>query len=488
VARHGTSKNYKYLLNYLSTKDMSKDESIEKLGTFMDIHDYIRYNILEVYSGNHDAGGNIRYFRERTDSAKWRWVFYDLDLGLSNNRVNGYKENTLKKFTSINNETWPDPPWSTFIIRKLLENKKLEIQYINTYCDILNTALHPDTAKRLLDNMQNVIRAEMPFHLQKWGSTMKNWVYHVELVRKFVELRPQYMREHLKEKFALGKTIQVKIIVPEGDIAKIKFNSLEIERNFEGIYFEKIPINIKVKPKHDYVFKGWKNRTETDQSLTIKPTTDIVLEPIFEPKPKSMYADSVKINEISYFQIETDSSGDWIELYNRSLSKIDLSGWSITDDNYKNGFFFPTISIDTNAYVLIVKKKSNFLLYYPHLDSTQIIGDLSFGLSKKGEKLKLYDDKGFLVDSLSYHKLDEDLVENFSISLIHPDSLGHKKENWLIENPTPLKINEAYRKYLEEEALKRLWLKRFYVGGGSFFFICLIGILLFRYSKKRKKA
>ena len=127
-AKHGNSKQYKYLLNYLATKDMTDDKVIAELLKFMDIEDFMTYNIAEVYTDNRDAGGNIRYWKERNDSSQWRWILYDTDMGLGNNNPNGYKNNTLKKFTSANNEIWPDPAWSTFIIRSLLTNKKLEYQ------------------------------------------------------------------------------------------------------------------------------------------------------------------------------------------------------------------------------------------------------------------------------------------------------------------------------------------------------------------------
>jgi len=39
---------------------------------------------------------------------------------------------------------------------------------------------------------------------------------------------------------------------------------------------------------------------------------------------------------------------------------------------------------------------------------------------------------------------------------------------------------------LFEEEQKAIWKKRLYIGSGGFFFICLSGILWFRYSKKRK--
>lgn len=484
VVRHGTSKNYKALLNFLRTKDLSKDAVVEELRVFMDIEDYIRYNIAETYSDNRDAGGNIRYWRERTDSAKWRWVLYDLDLGLGNNEPSGYKHNTVKKFTNANAEAWPDPAWSTFIIRSLLTNKKLETQYINTFADHLNTVYSEETALALVDKMQNTLKEEMPYHTKRWFTSYKKWEHHVEILRTFVRERPTYLRQFIMEKFGLKGTLIVSVKSPGKDVAKVEFNSLKLIEDFSGIYFKNVPVTITVEPKHDYVFKGWKGRTETEMSITIIPTADLMVEPIFEAKKKSTLFDSLIFNELGVYQPEGDTSGDWVELYNRSTQPIDLSGWVFTDDDYNSGFIIPNdVIVNPSSYLILTEKRLNFQAYYL-ADSIQAIGDFEFGLSKKSEHLKLYDNKGYLVDSLTYEKQEWDTLA--TLNLVHPDSSRYDQAHWNMEKQSIGGKSSAYLKYLKQEADKAYWTKIYYIGGGSFFFILVVGLLLHRSSKKRK--
>jgi len=480
--KHGSTKNYKYLLRYMQTKDFSKDETIEELSTFMDIDDFICYNIAEVYSDNRDAGGNIRYFRERTDSAKWRWVLFDLDLGLDHP-----ERNTLEVFTRINNQKWPDPAWSTLIIRKLLTNKKIRDKYIVAYCDYLNTVLSAKEAKTLLENMANAIETEIPYHQKRWGSSVKNWEKQINIIDNFITKRPDYMHQHLKQKFELGQDLQVNIVVPENNTCKIQFNTLKITENFTGKYYQNVPIHITVTPKHDYEFVGWKNRSETSQSLEIRPTANLTLEPILKPKNKSALADSLIINEISCFQIETDSTDDWIELYNTSSSEINLKGFSFSKSKFKNRFTIKNdYLLESKTYVILAKHKQNLMHNY-RVDSSQIIGNFMFGLSKNGAHLKLYDNVGLLVDSLTYFLEPKSIDTAVTLSLIHPDSTRSKKSNWILEKPSLLKHSNAYTYYLFEEEQKMIWKKRLYIGGAGFFFISLLGILWFRSSKKKKK-
>ncbi|MGV6860758.1 MAG: CotH kinase family protein [Putridiphycobacter sp.] len=489
VRRHGYSKQYKYLLSFLRTHDLALNKNVEELSKFMDIHDFIRYNIAEVYSDNRDAGGNIRYWKERNDKSKWRWVLYDLDLGLGNNNYSGYKRNTLKKFTSVNAEKWPDPAWSTFIIRKLLENQNLRFKYINNTCDYLNTVYHPDTAIALLDRMVERIEPEMAFHVKKWGTSLENWKFHLDIVRTFVKERPKYMREHLKQKFELGNEINIKIVVPNEKNCKITFNDhLKIKENFSGIYYENIPVSIEVKTDHDYEFVGWKNREEKTPNLTFVPLADVVLQPIIQPKKPSVFKDSLIINEISFYQPETDTVGDWVEIYNRSNQTIDLNGFTFSQHKFKGGFLINTsLSIEPEDFIILANKRTSFLAKYPGLDSNKVIGNFDFGLSKSGEKILLYDQEELIIDSLTFGGIKEGTDTLFTSSLTHPDSTRYDIKNWAFEKPTPLKRSIAYQHYLDETERYRIWKQRLYYGGGGFFFICLLGIMWFRYSRKKHK-
>jgi hypothetical protein len=485
VKRHGSSANYKKLLRFLRTEDMSSDITVAELRTFMDVEDYLRYNIAETYSDNRDAGGNIRYWRERNDSAKWRWVLYDLDLGLGNNAYTGYKRNTVKKFTSPNYEAWPDPAWSTFIIRKLLENETVKNQYINTFADHLNTVYSSETALALIDEIYGNLVTEMPYHVDKWKTTVENWDFHVDVVREFVRERPAYLRRFILQKFDLEGVMDVTIKYPGDEIANVTFNSLKIKEDFEGIYFQDVPVTITVEPKHDYNFIGWEGRDEKTPSITVSSGTDLTLEPLFEPKSRSVQTDSIIFNEIAVYQVEGDTSQDWIEIYNHSSSSVDVSGWKWTKANFKKGFVLPENTIiGADAYLVLARNKSNYAAYY-NTDTVAVVGNFEFGLSKKGEHIKLYDLEGLIVDSLTYNYDDWDTAATFN--LVHPDSASDIIGNWNLEQPNPGDISRAYKTYLKHEADKKYWTKIYYIGGGSFFFILVVGLLLRRSSKKRKK-
>jgi hypothetical protein len=487
VKRHGYSKNYKFLISFLRNNDLSDDKIVDSLATFMDIHDYIRYNIAEVYSDNKDAGGNIRYFRERKPGAKWRWIFYDLDMGLSNDDKNGYASNTLKTFTTASNEVWPNPAWSTFIIRTLLQNKKIEEQYITTFCDYLNTCFHADTALALLNKMAKRIEDEIPFHQKRWGTTVASWHKNIDIVREFVEKRPAHLYRQLDQKFGLDTLIEVSIKMPDENVCDISLNSIKIDRDFKGKYFTYIPQNIIVKPKHDYKLVGWSGRNETSNRIDFSPISDEYFEPIIVPKDSSSHKGMIILNELNISQTKNDTTGDWIELFNNSAEEIDLSGWVITDDSYNKGFKIDQGTIRANSYALVANNVGLIRSKYD-LQDDEIIGELSFGLSKKGEELKLYDANGLLVDYLVYDTSYSHIDTNFSLALSIPDSSHLKMQQWLVQKPSPLEPNPSHIaavKAFKETQAKEAKMKAILVGvvGGLFGVIVIVFITLRRKKK-----
>ncbi|MFL3015858.1 MAG: CotH kinase family protein [Candidatus Neomarinimicrobiota bacterium] len=48
---------------------------------------------------------------------------------------------------------WPNPPWSTLVFRKLIENENFRNSFINVYCDMLNTVLLPEFLTARLDSI-----------------------------------------------------------------------------------------------------------------------------------------------------------------------------------------------------------------------------------------------------------------------------------------------------------------------------------------------
>jgi len=495
--QNGDNKEYKKLLSFLNANTFESNEKIKELNTMMDIDNYINYNIAEVYIDNRDAGGNIRYWRERKTGARWRWIFYDTDLSFGISDWKAYKVNTLKQMTSANTEIWPNPSWSTFIIRKLLENDSLKQVYSNRFADHLNTIFSPDNVIFKIDSIQNLIKNEMPNHIVKWPSlTLKTWERNVQVLRDFATYRSSALRGFIIEKFGWSDTIYVGLgdfNVKEGSV---KLNSLHLKKSFHGWYFSGCPISIEAIPNIGYDFVKWEGLNSTEIIMSIDPS-DIEGDfyPVFKKKVVSNFSNFIKINEISCKQDSIRDYGDWIELYNLDKETINLSNWKILN-NKNEVFIIPEgTAIKSSNYLVIAKSPKKIKSFFTEIDEENIVNEkLTIKLSAKNESIFLYDSEGNIVDSLVYdlkqsltnfEQLDEIILSKFN-----PENKSVIEHFELTQIPTPGSLNSNFIEINKDKSFDSwsfLKSNLLIVISAIFGLLGLILIFLIIKSRKRKK-
>jgi len=123
-----------------------------------------------------------------------------------------------------------------------------------------------------------------------------------------------------------------------------------------------------------------------------------------QPSPKSANSVNVNtdvvINEIMYHP-PTDADGDeYIELYNRSKKRVDISGW-----RFSRGitFEFPKgTTIPARGYLVVAKDRKRLMSKY-NLSSSLVVGNYMGILSNEGEKVRLRDNLSNKVDEVRYY-------------------------------------------------------------------------------------
>lgn len=94
----------------------------------------------------------------------------------------------------------------------------------------------------------------------------------------------------------------------------------------------------------------------------------------------------------------TESDQQWVELYNRSTTAIDLGSWRLDD---AARFTFPTNTIlAPDSYLVIARNAPNLRTNFPN---ARILGNFTGRLSGRSERLALLDANGNLVDEVRYH-------------------------------------------------------------------------------------
>lgn len=482
--QHGQPYDYRRTLNYIEKNSLKDRKALSYVSNEIDIDNYILYNILETYTANGDAGGNIRYYKGTNPETKWKWIFFDLDLGLNTTGKHEVEKNSVEDFTTYSSELWPNPAWSTLIIRKILENDSLKYLYINQFCDLLNTSLDSTKAMALADKLKEEQANEIDAHLKRWGIYRSRYDKSWQYIKDFAQKRPEFLFQFLQNRFDLEKPVTIEIIT-DNKKGKLSFNTLKIKEAYKGTYFPNVPIKMEVEPRFDYVFKGWKGRSETGKSLYIRVNENTVLEPIFEKRKKSVLADKILISELNVSQGNNDPTDDFIELYNLSGEVIDLSGFILKDNDDAHNFVFPKGSmIKGNAFVIVCQNKEAYLKRYK--DTENLIGDIDFGFKSKKDKIRLYDADTNIIACINLKKIE--IEENDTSNLVLERFVFREKDEmgYILEqaNPNGKSLSQLI---FEEEEKQRAFLQElfFYAISSTVVLITIIFIIL-RRKKKRK--
>ena len=152
------------------------------------------------------------------------------------------------------------------------------------------------------------------------------------------------------------------------------------------------------------------------------------------------FHDEIVINEVMYhksplFEPYTEVGEEWIELYNRGASTVDLTGWSL-DDGVE--FDFPAgTMLNAGSYLVIAKDAATMSSNYPTIT---VLGDFNRRLSDGGERIRLIDANRNPADEIYYHdgKPWPDFADGggSSMELRDPDADNAIPEAWAASDET----------------------------------------------------
>jgi len=116
------------------------------------------------------------------------------------------------------------------------------------------------------------------------------------------------------------------------------------------------------------------------------------------------FSTNIVINEIMYHHQPTnhdpyaESGEEWIELFNRGTSTVDMTGWTFSDGI---DYTFPAGTTMTQGeYLVVARDAASLASNYPAIT---VIGDYDGRLSDRGERLVLADGAGNPADVVHYY-------------------------------------------------------------------------------------
>jgi len=446
VVIKGDNIHYNNMIAFIQNNPLSDAANYEYVKTQMDIENFISYEITQIFIANTDwPGNNIKFWRPKTPEGRWKWMLYDTDFGFG--LATDYTHNTLTFATDPAGPDWPNPPWSTFLLRQLLTNYEFRFDFINRYADLLNSSFITDREIDQINLKKLAILNEMPNQFNRWGSNMWDWLNNVQVLRNFATERRINVQNHVIQYFDLTDFSEVELNTEPYSAGTIKISTLTLEDfPWTGEYFNGVPVKLTTTASPGFRFLRWEGEVESDSNaIAVIFTGNASLTSVFE----AYTPDTIVINEINYNSAVDFNPGDWVEFYNPNGYAVDLSNWVFKDEDDAHAFTIPEETvIDSNGYFIVCEDTAAFHGLFPRV--TNYIGNVRFGLSGNGELTRLYDPSGLLIDTVHYDDVAPWPVEpdgnGPTLELIDPALDNALPESWMAsgQHGTPGSENGIY--------------------------------------------
>lgn len=291
----GSNTAFLALRTYIQNNNLSDPAKYAYVRTQMDVDQFAEYHLANIYTAEEDwPGNNIAFWRSSEPGhERWRWIQYDRDHSLKPTQVS---VNNLEMATAPNGPGWPNPSWSTVILRGLLNNPDFKNQFLQLYAFHMNTTYRSDRVLAILDTFKTRLEVEMPRHITKWGgqrvpdlnssnqwvppnfASMEEWRANIDGIRTFVENRKPVAIQHLRNKFGLGGMSQLGVTTADWRDGTIRLLHKKLRADIAtGDYFNNVPLTLTASPVHGRVFSHWLVSTGSSEQRYETATLTMVL-------------------------------------------------------------------------------------------------------------------------------------------------------------------------------------------------------------------
>ena len=250
-----------------------------------------------------------------------------------------------------------------------------------------------------------------------------------------------------------GKTVQIRVRVTRDSLGTFRlFSKTAIETDF---YFEGEVKDQQVQSSQWFGISF--TNTATTGSLYFFDDIEVSGREVSDPL-KPLLPGDVCFNELMFHH--PDSSAEYIELYNRTDKRIDLSGLTFatrrSDGSVSTGTIVPKgITLDAFSCIALTSDSTKLRIHHSLPDTANIVQCGWTNLNNEGATLLLLDiSRTTVIDSVSYsarqhHVLIHD-TKGVALEKMHPDLPSSVLINWHSASSasnygTPGMLNSQFR-------------------------------------------
>lgn len=205
----GSMDEYRQLLDYVKNHDLRQEENYRYICSVVDVDELTNWWITESFFNNTDTG-NIKFYKEKGEGHKWRWVLFDLDWALS---PSTYDWNMVEEIVHPKGHG-VGKAFDSSLMRGLMANTTYREKFISTYGEYLRTVFDTDRLLNLYDSMIAELETEMPYHMERWAKannaaggaaiaprSLESWKANVATLRTLISKKNALTRQAVIDTF-----------------------------------------------------------------------------------------------------------------------------------------------------------------------------------------------------------------------------------------------------------------------------------------------
>lgn len=196
TATAGKSDDYKAMVEWVKTTDLSQEQNLQTLRQQMIVESYLDYVAAQMYTCNQDLS-NIRCFRSLTEDRRWRWIVFDFDLSFRLNAENYVDDWFEEKAGTITGQ-------DTTLFRALMKNAGVRDYFLKRMAELLTTNFAPERVVAKIQARRELIKGEMPYNCQRWNWAYSDWEESVNEIIEYAKVRPKILVGYLADAFHLS--------------------------------------------------------------------------------------------------------------------------------------------------------------------------------------------------------------------------------------------------------------------------------------------
>ncbi len=209
--------NFNELYSFVENNDLSDASNYETIGNWIDIDNFIDFQIFEIFIANYDwPQGNFKIWREKHNGSKWRWIFFDGDAGFSD-----YKKNSFNHALDSISIGWPTNARATLFFRKLMANSEFSFKFFNRMEYLINYQFNSINTKAIYNCIRDDISNEIKNQILRYHypNSYESWQSSLSICDTFISIRPCKIMKMAQETF--NKSIFINECFYDGNISEL---------------------------------------------------------------------------------------------------------------------------------------------------------------------------------------------------------------------------------------------------------------------------